>query len=324
MYIHSLREGLPLYRALNSEIRITIMEMLEQEGPMCMSAIAEKLNISAGALTPHIKTLMDCGLLTPEMVSGKHGVQKLCCPTDENIVIEVAQQHRAFNIYETEIGVGQFTSFQVSPTCGICTPEKVIGEVDDSCYFASPERFGAGILWFAHGYVEYMLPCFLQPGQELVEMQLSMEISSEAPGYKENWPSDIYFSVNGVELGYWTSPGDFGRVQGIYNPGWWKRAWNQHGLYCVLCINKKGTYMNGIRIGDATLGELNAEPGKAILFRIESPKSAKHCGGVTIFGRSFGNYPQDIRMRLHYRNQNETQVGTAIETIKEEVSHEKG
>lgn len=300
--IQSLREGLPLFRALNSDIRISIMELLYQEGPLHMSAISDKLNITAGALTPHIKALQECGMVTVEMYSGKHGMQKICSATDESIMIEPTQQHRSFNIYETEIGVGQFTSYEVSPTCGICTPEKIIGKVDDPRYFASPERFNAEILWFGHGYVEYMLPCFLQPEQEMVEIQISMEISSEAPGCSEEWPSDVYFSMNGVELGYWTSPGDFGRIQGIYNPPWWFRNWNQHGLYKLLSINNTGTYMDGGRIGEATLQDLKVNDGNALLFRIYVPKNAKNVGGVTIFGRSFGNYPQNIRMRVHYRN----------------------
>jgi predicted transcriptional regulator len=28
---------------------------------------------------------------------------------------------------------------------------------------------------------------------------------------------------------------------------------------------------------------------------------AKHIGGINIFGRQFGNYPQDIVMRLRFR-----------------------
>ena len=34
-----------------------------------------------------------------------------------------------------------------------------------------------------------------------------MEVSSEFPFSNNNWPSDITFSLNGVELGTWTSPG---------------------------------------------------------------------------------------------------------------------
>lgn len=307
LYIHSLREGLPLFRALNSEARVSIMELLYQEGPLRMSVISERLGITAGALTPHIKALSDCGLITIEMVGGKHGMQKICCPTDESIMIEPTQQRRSYNIYETEIGVGQYTSFDVSPTCGICTPESIIGTVDDPRFFASPERFSAQILWFGHGYVEYMLPCYLQENQELVELQLSMEISSEAPGCADDWPSDVYFSMNGVELGYWTSPGDFGRIQGIYNPPWWFRNWNQHGLYKLLSINSTGTYVDGGRISDTNLSDLKISGDSAIIFRIYVPENARNVGGLTIFGRSFGNYPQDIRMRMHYRDKQDGQ-----------------
>lgn len=305
LHIRSLREGMPLFRALNSDIRISIMELLYRKGPLHMSAISEWLGITAGALTPHIKALTDCGLITIEMVGGKHGVQKICCATDERIMIEPTQQRHFVNIYETEIGVGQYTAYDVSPTCGICTPEKIIGRVDDPRYFASPERFGAGILWLGHGYVEYMLPCYLQPNQEMVELQISMEISSEAPGCADDWPSDVYFSMNGVDLGYWTSPGDFGRIQGIYNPPWWFRNWNQHGLYKLLSINSTGTYMDGARIGDARLEDLSIKGENGLRFRISVPEKARNVGGLTLFGRSFGNYPQDIRMRVHYRDKEE-------------------
>ena len=301
-HFSSLREGLPVFKALNSEVRIAIMEMLYKEGSMHMTAIADRLKITGGALTPHIKALTDCGLVTVEMAEGKHGVQKLCSAVEETIVIEPTQQRRNLNIYETEIGVGQYTAYSVSPTCGVCTPDHVIGQVDDPRYFASPERVNAEILWFGHGFVEYMLPCFLRPDQEPVEIQISMEISSEAPGCSDDWPSDIYFQMNGKELGFWTSPGDFGRIQGIYNPSWWFRNWNQHGLYKLLSINHLGTFMDGGKISDTRLKDLNINGNSALTFRISVPENTKNVGGFTIFGRSFGNYPQDIRMRMHYRD----------------------
>ncbi|MEI3204121.1 MAG: hypothetical protein V8S73_05705 [Lachnospiraceae bacterium] len=37
-----------------------------------------------------------------------------------------------------------------------------------------------------------------------------MEICSEAPGYKEDWKSDLTLWVNDVEVGTWTCPGDLG------------------------------------------------------------------------------------------------------------------
>ena len=63
--------------------------------------------------------------------------------------------------------------------------------------------------------------------------------------------------------------------------------------------------MDGGRISDTKLQDLKIDGGSAMLFRIYVPENAQHVGGLTIFGRSFGNYPQDIRVRVHYRDKEE-------------------
>ena len=37
------------------------------------------------------------------------------------------------------------------------------------------------------------------------------------------------------------------------------------------------------------------------------PENAQHVGGATLFGKGFGNDPQDIRMRMHYAGKDETE-----------------
>ena len=305
--ISSFREGMPIFKALSSETRMTILELLQTEGPMSMSAIADRLKLTAGSLTPHIRILQECGLISVAMTEGKHGTLKMCSAAVGSLIVSAPEVSLLGNMYETEIGIGQYTNYEVRPTCGICTPEHIIGKVDMPEYFSDVERTDAHILWFSTGYVEYMLPCFLKEGQRPLELQLSMEISSEAPGVEEHWPSDIHFRMNGVDLGFWTSPGDFGRIQGIYNPPWWFRNWNQHGLYKLLSINSQGTFMDGARISDTGIGDLRIRPGRAISFRIEVPEDARHAGGATLFGKGFGNYPQDLRMRMHYEGKEEAQ-----------------
>lgn len=302
LHIRNLREGLPLFRALSSDVRVSILEMLYQGGPMRMSAISKRLNLTNGALTPHIKALSECGLITIEAAVGRHGVQKICYAGGESILVDPMREENRRNVYETEISVGQYTAWEVYPTCGIATPEHLIGEVDDPRYFASPERVNGGILWFGQGFVEYILPNFLNPGQELMELQISLELASEAPGSSDDWPSDIYFHLNGKELGYWTSPGDFGRTPGIYNPSWWLRNWNQHGLYKLLLVNGNGSFIDGRRISDVTLKDLSIKPGASVTLRLSVPDKARNRGGLTLFGKSFGNYPQDIKVRMHYEN----------------------
>ena len=301
LHIHELREGLPLFKALGSDTRIAILEMLYAGGPMRMSDISERLGLTSGALTPHIKMLSDVGLVTIAIGAGKHGVQKICSATEDRILIDPVQMRRDVNVYETEIGVGQYTAHEVLPTCGLATPEHIIGAVDDPRFFASPDRVNSGIVWLGSGYLEYMLPNFLKPNQKMVEIQISLEISSEAPGFSEDWPSDISFYLNDVLLCTWTSPADFGASRGIYTPDWWDRNWNQHGLFKLLSINDSGTFIDGGKMSDVTLGDLHLVDGLPITLRISAPKHAKHAGGLTIYGRSYGNYDQDINVRMHYR-----------------------
>ena len=56
LHIHSLTEGLELFKALGSEIRVEIVNiLLENKAGMNMNELAAHLNITNGALTGHIK-----------------------------------------------------------------------------------------------------------------------------------------------------------------------------------------------------------------------------------------------------------------------------
>lgn len=301
LHIHDLQKGLPIFKCLSSPLRIQIIELLRREGPLPMSDIAGRLKITGGALTPHIKQLVDSGFVTISLESGKHGLQRLCSVNECYIVVDPVSVNRNANVYETEISVGQYTAYEAYPTCGLATAEHIIGTEDDPRFFASPERVNAGIVWIGHGYFEYMLPNFLKEDQKLIELQISMEVASEAPGSCEDWPSDIHFHLNGTLLCQWTSPGDFGRMRGIYTPAWWDRAWNQYGLFKLLSIDNSGTYIDGLKRSGVTLADLNINHNSSLVLRIGVPKTAINVGGLTLYGRSFGNFDQGIKMRMHYK-----------------------
>ena len=299
-HIHDLRSALPLFKCLSSDIRISILELLQQKGPMRMTDIAAELGITNGSLSPHIKILSENGFIAVNFSSGKRGMQRICSVNEQQLLIDCESNARDINLYETEIGVGQYVGYEIYPTCGLSTPDHLIGVEDDPRYFASPERVNIGILWMGHGYVEYIIPNYLKPGQKLIELLVSMEIASEAPGFCEDWPSDIFFSINDIELCSWTLPADFGKNPGIYTPSWWDRNWNQYGQLKFLSIDANGTYIDGIKRSDVTLDQLQITNDSTITLRISAPDTAENSGGLTIYGRSFGNYDQDIRVRMHY------------------------
>ena len=300
IHITSLDDGLETFKALGSDTRIQILNILLENEQMSMNQLATELNISNGALTGHIKKLEECGLINISNESAGHGNQKMCSVTQDRIIVDIKKPIDYKNVFETEIKVGQFSRHQVWPTCGIATSESLIGEFDDIRYFNHPDRFTANILWFTKGYVEYTIPNLIPSNQRITQLSISAELSSEAPGIDNNWPSDISFYINDTKIGMWTSPGDFGDVHGMFTPQWWQQNWNQYGLLKLLVINDYGTYIDGLKISDVSTLSLHLDYSSDIRLRLAVENDSEHVGGITLYGKSFGNYDQDIRVAINY------------------------
>lgn len=298
--IDTNEKWLPVYEALASNVRLKIIKLLSQKS-MNIKEIAEELELSSAIVTMHIKKLEDGRIIKSERTKSKGGVQKVCTLAIEKLEIDfpILRQNE-LNYYEFSIPVGQYTDFDVHPTCGLASKDKVIGYFDDPRYFLDPERVNAKILWFGKGYIEYKIPNYILSSQLPEELQISMEICSEAPGYNNSWPSDISFFLNNVKIGDWTSPGDFGDVKGKYTPAWWNAGLNQYGVLKIISVNSNGTYIDGNKVSDVTINEINIRE-KQIVFRIAVLEDAVHVGGATILGSGFGNYDQDIIFRLYYK-----------------------
>ena len=66
-------------------------------------------------------------------------------------------------------------------------------------------------------------------------------------------------------------------------------------------INKDGTFIDGVLFNkDVNIENININGGYYISFIIAVNENSKHVGGVNIFGEKFGDYSQDIIMRVHY------------------------
>jgi Predicted transcriptional regulator len=302
IHITDIKKGLPLFKALSSDIRVQILELLSVYKQLNMNELAEKLGLSNGAITMHVKKLEECGLIKVNTLTAKHGVQKICNLHEDKFVIDILKEEIS-NSYEAEIGIGHYTDYEIYPTCGIATKDKLIGEVDNPRYFSDPERINSDILWFGRGFVEYRIPNYLKPGQEFSEIQISMEISSEAPGNCGIWPSDIHFILNAVHIASWTSPGDYADSKGILTPSWWFPNWNQYGLLKLITINKFGTFIDGLKVSDVTLEDIKLDYKSDLAIRLSIPDDTAHIGGLTIYGKNFGNYNQGINIRVIYEDQ---------------------
>jgi predicted transcriptional regulator len=283
----------------SSVTRVRILELLNVR-PYNIGELAETLGFSSAIITKHIQKLEEAGIVSSKNSVGKRGTQKRCfLKVDQlTLVLRTTAPEKPEDSarYVTELPIGQFIRYEVQPSCGLASSLKRIGMMDDPRYFDDPERTQAELLWFASGYVEYRVPNYMVGQSEASSITFSLEICSEAPRYNENWPSDITFTVNGIDVATWTCPGDFGSKRGLYTPGWWTDT--QYGLHKTISINREGTYIDGVLSSDVRIGQLNIKAGSEILFRIACPDSAVNCGGVSLFGKGFGNYPEDIRITI--------------------------
>ena len=293
-------EGLELFKTLGSDVRIDIIKLLLTHKQMNLNEIARELQITNGALTSHIKKLEASGLIIISNEPSGHGNQKLCSLKKDKILIDFDSPQVTQNVNNTSVKIGHYTDYNVYPTCGLASSTALIGEVDDTRYFSHPDRYNADILWFTRGYVEYEIPNFIPSSQKITQLMISAELSSEAPGVNSVWPSDITFYLNDKPIGMWTSPGDFGDVRGIFTPEWWFPNWNQYGLLKLLVINGTGTFIDGLQISDVNIDEFDLDYRSKLRFRFAVNDNSEHVGGLTIFGSTFGNYAQDIKVSISY------------------------
>ncbi|MFC9708947.1 ArsR/SmtB family transcription factor [Paenibacillus sp. NPDC056933] len=292
--------SLIIYEALASEARLNIVRLLLQNREMHINALAQELYLSKAIVSTHVSKLQKAGIVGSRMKRENGGTYKYCYILQEFMMINLSPEPSDVSFHEVSIPVGQYTDYEAWPTCGIATTTRMIGQYDTPACFMDPDRVHAGILWLARGFLEYKIPNYLYKDQELREIEISLELGSEAPQVNENWPSDIRFSLNGHHLGTWTSPGDFGDRKGKLTPQWWKSDVNQYGVLKVLRINREGAFIDGQRISDVRIHDLDLHSATYWTFGLSPEEGVPGRGGLTLFGKGFGNYDQDILIRYYY------------------------
>jgi len=286
-------------RALSSDIRLTILNALGLEAKN-VNEIAAELNLPQSTVATNVMQLVDAGLVQTENIKARKGSQKLCRRLFREVVIRFDEEPSLDDgAVEVAMPIGLYTNYEVFAPCGLCSPESVIGYLDVPDSFLSPDRMKAGLVWFEKGWVEYKFPNNSRlKDKPVTRLELVTELSSETPGTNKNWLSDITLWINNVEVGTWTSPGDFGDRRGKFTPDWWKLEGSQYGLLKNWSVTDEGAYVDGVKISGVTLDALDLPNHHSVKVRIGVKEEAEHLGGMNIFGRGFGNYGQDILLRL--------------------------
>jgi predicted transcriptional regulator len=292
-------------KALGAEVRLRILELLQNQ-ELNVTDIAKRLNIPQSTATTSILALEDAGLIDSHTANGVQGGQKICAARYKELLVTFnpPPPPGKGNLIEVEMPVGLFTSYEISAPCGLCSRDGIIGFLDVPGTFFSPDRTKAALVWFERGYVEYKFPNnALQLGKGAVKrLELSMEMSSEVPGTSKKWLSDISVWINEKEIGVWTSPGDFGDRRGKFTPAFWKLEGSQYGLLTTWEVTEEGTFIDRRQVSPVSLKDLRLNDHHSVKVRIGIAEDAKHTGGINVFGKGFGDYDQDIRLRLFMRH----------------------
>lgn len=288
-------------KALGSEVRLEIINLLNTKS-YNINEIAEKLGLAASTVAVNIKMLEEAELIHTELQPGIRGSMKVCSKiTDElKIILDNNEDKQEDNFYVVNMPIGNFCDCEIHPTCGMVSEKGYIIQEDSPREFFGPMRHEAQLIWFRQGFLEYRFPNNLISGMKAKKIEFSMEICSEAPNYRNNWPSDITISVNNKEIGTWTSPGDFGGRRGFNNPLWWSDGSSQYGLLKTFKITNEGSYIDENKSSNVKVEDLDVELKDYISIRIEVKKDAKYVGGVNIFGEKFGDFQQNIVLRVEY------------------------
>lgn len=289
--------------ALASKDRLRILQLL-QIGARTITEIANSMYMSVSTATFHLHILRDAGLIDIALMPGKRGHVQLCRLQFDSLHFYTSPilQPEDTAVFIQDVPVGLYTAADLQFISGFCTSEEQI-MFDDGNYF-DPRRAGAQLIWCSNGFVEYTVSN-IHKGQTLRKFSVSLEICSETLYYQIGWKSDITFWLNGRELCTFTSPSDFGGRRGNLNPSWWGDSSTQYGELKQITLTDDGCFFCGVPVVGEQVPKLSDfKNDSSFVLRIGNKPDANFQGGFNIFGRGFGDYPQDIHFEIEYNRKN--------------------
>lgn len=288
-------------KALSSETRLEILRQLRYKD-LNVNEIAELLNIPASSSAAHVKVLEEAGIIKTSLQPGIRGSMKLCHIILDHIYVEMnTLRNLEQDMVTIKMPIGSYVDYKIKPTCGIVSSKGPIGTEDDPRCFFLPERVEAQLIWLGHGYIEYRFPTNSFDGKEIIRLELSMELCSEDHEFNMNYPSDITLWINEKEAGTWTCQSDFGGRRGRLNPDWWPDKNTQYGMLKTWMITKQGCFIDEIKSNENTLDAFRLELQDYISVRVGIKEDAEHKGGINLFGEAFGDYAQNIIMKIVFQ-----------------------
>ena len=210
--LNDLEHFCPIAKALSSPMRMRMLALLNVRS-MNVNELAEALSLPVSTAALNVRQLEETGLISTDIQPGIRGAMKLCSRRIDSVSMRLTPDMQdGMSAVTMQMPIGHYScADNIRPSCGMVSDRAWIGETNTPRAFYHPDRFRAQMLWFQSGELEYRFSLGeIDPGQ-VTFIEFSMEMSSNAPMYREDFKSDIHVAVNGVTLGTWVSPGDYGR-----------------------------------------------------------------------------------------------------------------
>lgn len=290
-------------RALSSQVRLDVLMALSNRS-MNVGELAKLLDVPMSTMALAIRTLEEADLIMTDIQPGSHGASKICSRKLDTISISLVPEAmrdgpQPLALY---MPIGGYSSAEgIMPTCGLLSETQSLGPLDLPRLFYSPQRFDAQMLWFQQGFLEYRFSIIDSFADANIDwMELSFEACSEAPMYRDPWPSDISVEINHKRLGTWTCPSDCGGRRGHLTPEWWGLTNTQFGFLKTWRIDNTGSYLDYNHLSDTKISDLSLGSSQYISVRIGVDPASEHVNGINLFGEKFGDHPQSINLRIGF------------------------
>ncbi|MDE7330010.1 MAG: transcriptional regulator, partial [Clostridia bacterium] len=102
-----------------------------------------------------------------------------------------------------------------------------------------------------------------------------------------------------IEILTYTSPGNIGGTRGKYTPEYWPVTSSQFGQLKKFSVDRDGVYIdNVLHHTKVTFEDLHLFDSDSIKFQIGVKQNAEYRGGLTLFGKNFGDFEQAIIMKI--------------------------
>lgn len=283
--------------ALGNVQRLKIIQSII-DGPKSITELSNELNIPTSNIMFHVRILEDVKLVKFTITNRTTFISMLT----NNVVFKL---NDLFELTETpktteynyEILLGNYLDIISNGTkfiIAMSENEKL--NINFQNRFSS-DRFKIQLLTVTHSILVYPLQPIKQD-ENLKQIHISLEMCSEAPFYRNDFASDVEFYIDDICICSHRLEGDFGGRKGILNPSWYPISNTQYGELIYIVISELGVTINGKLVNTKiNINNIDLNEDKIHTFKFGNSDKKGIKGGMNIFGKAFGDHPQNIKIK---------------------------